>query len=103
MGPWQGSELPTLEELRVAAQGMTDEEFKRWVLARAINSVAAERVQLEIRVGGPVMDSEELRAEYTVLGFGAPFCSVVRKSDGQRGTLTFQHSPRYYWGFEKCS
>jgi hypothetical protein len=29
----------------------------------------------------------------------APMVIVRRKSDGVRGTLFFQHDPRYYWGF----
>ena len=30
----------------------------------------------------------------------APLVVVRRKSDGVKGSLMFQHSPRFYFGFE---
>jgi hypothetical protein len=41
----------------------------------------------------------EMTAEFDVVGFGAPFVVVRRKSDGQVGTLEFTHSPRVYFGW----
>ena len=35
-----------------------------------------------------------------MLGFMAPLVVVKRKSDSPKGSLYFQHSPRYYYGFE---
>jgi len=57
-----------------------------------------ERARLESN-HGTVYDSEELQAEYEVVGFLAPFVEVVRKCDGARGTLGFQHHPRFYFNF----
>jgi hypothetical protein len=37
--------------------------------------------------------------DFEVLGFAAPFAVVRRRSDGQRGSLEFIHSPRVYFGF----
>jgi len=37
---------------------------------------------------------------FDVLGFMAPVVVVRRKSDGQKGSLFFQHHPRFYFGFE---
>ena len=34
------------------------------------------------------------------IGFTAPLVVVRRKSDGQKGSLMFQASPRFYFGFE---
>ena len=45
------------------------------------------------------IDTNQLREQYEVLGFAAPFCLVKRKSDGVRGFLNFHHDPRYYYGF----
>jgi hypothetical protein len=45
------------------------------------------------------MTTAEMSAEFTVHSFAAPFVIVTRKSDGQRGTLEFTHSPRFYFGF----
>lgn len=44
--------------------------------------------------------TQELSRDFTVIGFGAPFVVVIRKSDNVRGTLQFNHSPRIYFGFE---
>ena len=49
---------------------------------------------------GQVWDTEDLRKEFDVMGFMAPFVVVRRKSNGQMGSLTFQHFPRFYFSFE---
>ena len=43
--------------------------------------------------------TDELRAEFEVIGYAAPFVVVQRRSDGQRGSLEFTHSPRVYFGW----
>jgi hypothetical protein len=46
--------------------------------------------------------TDELREQFTVEGFAAPYVVVRRKSDGQRGTLQFVQNPgheRLYFGF----
>ncbi len=57
-----------------------------------------ERKRLEGRYG-PVWDTEQLSAEFEVMGFMAPFVVVRRKSDGRKGSLEFQHHPRLYFNF----
>jgi hypothetical protein len=49
---------------------------------------------------GETWNTDQLREEFTVQGFMAPFCIVTRKSTGQRGTLEFQHHPRIYFNWE---
>lgn len=63
-----------------------------------INSNPGERAALEAK-HGQVWDSVQLGKDFEVIGFGAPFVVVKRKSDGKKGSLEFQHSPRYYYGF----
>jgi hypothetical protein len=61
----------------------------------------AERVRLEGIYGeGNVWDTSGLSNEFEVTGFLAPFCVVIRKSDNQKGTVMFQHSPRFYFSFQ---
>jgi len=48
---------------------------------------------------GQVWDTGELSQEFDVLGFMAPYVVVTRKSDGQKGSLEFQHDPRFYFNF----
>lgn len=49
--------------------------------------------------GEQVWDTDELRQDFEVVGFMAPFVVVQRRSDGVRGTLKFNHSPRIYFGW----
>ena len=60
----------------------------------------AERKRLDAKHGtGNVWNSDELRAQFEVHSFLAPFCFVTRRSDKRRGVLEFQHSPRFYFDF----
>ena len=47
--------------------------------------------------GGQVWTGDEMRSEFEVEGFGAPFVVVRRRADGVRGSLEFTHHPRYYF------
>jgi hypothetical protein len=67
-------------------------------MVREINSEPNEREALEVQ-HGQVWDTKELGRDFIVEGFMAPFVMVKRKSDDQKGSLTFQHSPRYYYSF----
>jgi hypothetical protein len=72
------------------SQAMTDDT--------EVNAAQAERQTLEQRYGH-VWDADELREQFVVLGFRAPFVVVERKADGRRGSLEFQAYPRYYFNF----
>lgn len=50
---------------------------------------------------GPTWTTDEMRAEFEVLGFTAPFVVVRRRSDGQLGSLEFTHQPRVYFGWRE--
>jgi hypothetical protein len=43
--------------------------------------------------------TEQLKEEFIVHAFLAPFVSVTRKSDGLEGTMEFTNSPRWYFNF----
>jgi len=64
-----------------------------------INSEPGSRESLEIQYG-QVWDTQELQQDFTALGFMAPYIIVRRKSDGVKGSLQFQHDPRFYFGFK---
>jgi hypothetical protein len=79
---------------------MTDEtESIRKQMVAEINAQPGSREYLEAK-HGQVWDTSELSNDFEVLGFAAPLVVVTRKSDGQQGSLYFQHSPRWYWDFE---
>ena len=65
----------------------------------AINSEPGSREALESQ-HGKVWDTTELQQDFAVTGFLAPYVAVRRKSDGVKGTLQFQHDPRFYFGFK---
>lgn len=64
-----------------------------------INSDPGSRANLEAK-HGEVYDTSELQDAFSVLGFLAPYVVVQRKSDGAKGSMQFQHSPRFYFGFQ---
>lgn len=70
----------------------------RKVRLHEINTDPGDRTNLEAQ-HGRVWDTEELRKEFEVLGFMAPFVVVRRRSDNQKGSLEFQHHPRFYFSF----
>ena len=73
---------------------MTDPtEQMRRDLQHAVNSG-------EVPPEGQTWTTEQLREEFEVQGFAAPFVVVRRKTDGVRGTLMFRHDPRVYFDFE---
>ena len=79
---------------------MTDptEQIRREI-TQEINAVEGSREWVEGQYG-QVWDTKELQQEFQVTGFGAPFVAVTRKSDGAKGSMYFQHSPRFYFNFE---
>jgi len=60
-----------------------------------------EREELE-KAFGKVWSTTELTTEYSVEGFMAPYVVVTRKEDSVRGSLEFQHHPRYYFNFKEA-
>lgn len=65
-----------------------------------LNEEAGERPSLEAAYG-KVWDTDELRAEFEVTGFLAPFVGVKRKADNKEGSMEFQHHPRFYFNFKE--
>jgi hypothetical protein len=64
-----------------------------------INANPGSREALETQ-HGQVWDTDELRTDFEVLGFGAPLVVVRRRADHVKGSLYFQHYPRLYFGFQ---
>jgi len=73
------------------------ETIRRQRLAK-INAEPGSREALEAE-HGQVWDTRQLSTDFDVLGFMAPLIVVRRKSDGQKGSLEFQHYPRFYFSF----
>lgn len=73
------------------------EQIRRNRIAE-INIQPGSREALEAQYG-QVWETQELAADFEVIGFMAPFVVVRRKSDGSKGSLEFQHSPRFYFNF----
>jgi hypothetical protein len=73
------------------------ETIRREMVAE-INHQPGSREALEAQ-HGQVWNTDQLRDDFDVLGFMAPIVVVCRKADGIKGSLFFQHSPRFYFGF----
>jgi hypothetical protein len=81
-------------------QRMTDptEDIRKQMIVE-INSESGSREYLEAQ-HGQVWTTSELSDDFEVIGFMAPVVVVRRNSDGQKGSLMFQHNPRFYFSFE---
>jgi len=64
-----------------------------------INIVPGSREDLERRYG-QVWDTDQLAEEFQPIGFMAPLIVVHRRSDGAKGSLEFQHHPRFYFNWQ---
>lgn len=74
------------------------EQARRELLVE-INHEPGSREDLEAK-HGQVWDTSELTSDFEALGFLAPIVVVRRRCDGVKGSLTFQHRPRFYFAFE---
>jgi hypothetical protein len=46
-----------------------------------------------------VWDEQELAGDFEILGFVDEAVEVLRKADGQLGSLSYQDKPRFYFSF----
>ena len=74
-------------------------EMARRAECAVLAATAGPREELEKRYG-KVYSTDELQAEFSVTGFMAPYVGVTRKSDGKKGSMRFQGSPRFYFEFQ---
>lgn len=63
-------------------------------------NVGSDRATLEARYG-QVWSTDEVRRDFDIEGFLAPYVVARRKSDQKRGSLKFQHDPRFYFGWRE--
>lgn len=52
------------------------------------------------RLHDPVWTNDELLEQFEVSHFDPPYVHVVKKANGQRGTIAFVDSPRLYFAFQ---
>ena len=50
---------------------------------------------------GKIYTTDQATELYKFESFCAPRVIVIRKSDGQKGSLRFIHQPRYYFDFKE--
>lgn len=73
-------------------------ESIRREMVKEINHEPGSREDLE-KKHGKVWDTQEMQKDFEALGFMAPLIVVRRRSDGIKGSLKFQHNPRFYFGW----
>ena len=64
-----------------------------------INAEPGSREALEAQYG-QVWSTDELSEDFAVIGFMAPYVVAIRNSDGVKGSMEFQHNPRFYFNFQ---
>lgn len=73
-------------------------ENVRREMVQEINTNPGSREALEAK-HGQVWDTQQLSEDFEVHAFLAPFILARRRADGVKGTLVFQHDPRFYFNF----
>jgi hypothetical protein len=66
---------------------------------KEINDEPKDKEALQT-IHGQVWTTAELAKDFTIIGFAAPLIVVQRKIDGVKGSLEFQHQPRFYFNFQ---
>lgn len=81
---------------------MNEDETEAWrrQTQAFINAEKGTRESLEAQYG-KVWSTQELVEEYEIISFAAPFVVVRRRQDGKKGSLTFQHPPRFYFSWRE--
>jgi len=102
----QNKQTPTNNNKQQQTTNMTTDttENTRRAQVAEINSQIesedrdTERKRLEA-LYGDVWDTSQMSDRFEVLGFMSPYVIVRRKSDDCKGSLQFQHNPRFYFNF----
>jgi hypothetical protein len=71
-------------------------EQSRRLRVEEINVRPRTRPELEAKYGR-VWDTEELKTEFEIVAFIAPYIALRYRSNGQLASLEFQHAPRFYF------
>ena len=93
---------------RLTEEAADEVERKRQELKAAVNNTDTAGPELDAKEcrrrleaeHGQVWDSYQLARDFEVEAFASPVVVVIRRCDGRRGTMMYQHIPRFYWGFE---
>lgn len=59
----------------------------------------ARLIELQERYG-QVWTLAQLREEYEIIGFMAPFVVVKNRKTGEKGSMEFVHMPRFYFNYQ---
>ena len=73
------------------------EGFRREMVSE-LNRLPSGREDLEEKYG-KVWSTDQMTEEFQALGFLAQYIHVMRRSDKVKGTMMFQHNPRFYFSF----
>lgn len=96
--PWYQHSEAENNKVVVAGDGEEYVDQRRRELIHEVNSHPKTKRQFEL-LGVEVWDTQELKKDFDILGFRAPFVVVERLDDGVRGSLMFQQEPRLYFEF----
>lgn len=78
---------------------MDETEMLRRKRIAEINSDDLTREALEAK-HGKVWSTDEMMEEFEAIGFMSPYVVVRMRSTGEKGSLEFSHSPRFYFNWQ---
>lgn len=78
---------------------MDETENIRRQRVNEINLQPGSREALEAQYG-QVWDTSQMQDEFEAIGFMAPLIVVRSRFTGKKGSLEFQHNPRFYFNFQ---
>jgi hypothetical protein len=61
--------------------------------------IATGQPQRDLEQAHQRWNTAQLREEFEILDFAAPFVVVRRRADNVTGSMEFTHSPRFYFNF----
>lgn len=76
------------------------EHLRRLEIAKINAAPQPKEVYMRAYGADNVWTTDELKRDFEVLSFLAPFAKVQRQVDGVVGAVRFQHSPRIYFDFQ---
>jgi hypothetical protein len=89
------------DTMNILDQDFTNVDLKRAKMTAEINANAKSREVLAAEFGS-VYNTDELMEHYEIISFAAPFVYGVDRATKKKGTLIFQHNPRFYHSFKEA-
>lgn len=83
------------------------ENIRKEIITEVNSQITSENPEIERKrlaeKYGQVWNTAEVANDFEIEGFMAPFIIAKNKKTGKRGSLMFQHCPRFYFCWQEDS